>query len=226
MQAKTQEKANATKLRRQGFTYNEICQTLGISKSTCSLWLRNININRHARNLIESKRQDSIIKSLAIIKQKREKEVCQINTIIQEELSILKLNRSHLRLYCSVLYWAEGAKDDGRVAFTNSDPVMILLFVKLLTTGFKANRSKFSATLHLHEYHDRTKQTKFWSHITKIPSSKIGIYLKPHTGKQKRDGYPGCISVRYSDARLAKELKFLYKSFARMQVGGAWSNGS
>ncbi|MFG2244551.1 helix-turn-helix domain-containing protein [Spirillospora sp. NPDC048823] len=35
-------KPKAVQLRLAGWTYPEIAQALGISKSTCSLWLRNL----------------------------------------------------------------------------------------------------------------------------------------------------------------------------------------
>ena len=46
--ARVKEKKNAISLRKQGFSYNEICEQIGVAKSTCSVWLRGIKLNRKA----------------------------------------------------------------------------------------------------------------------------------------------------------------------------------
>jgi len=76
------------------------------------------------------------------------------------------------------------------------------------------DETKFRALIHLHEYHDESKQKKFWSDITKISENKFQkSYLKINTGKRIKENYPGCISIKYYDAKIFKELKALYKSF-------------
>jgi transcriptional regulator with XRE-family HTH domain len=42
---KTAEQERARELRAEGWTYTEICTELGVSKSSVSLWCREINVN-------------------------------------------------------------------------------------------------------------------------------------------------------------------------------------
>ncbi|WP_160573784.1 helix-turn-helix domain-containing protein [Actinomadura physcomitrii] len=54
-------KPKAIELRRQGRTYDEIAESLNISKSTCSLWLRELPRparRRHAPERIEAMRRN------------------------------------------------------------------------------------------------------------------------------------------------------------------------
>lgn len=99
----------------------------------------------------------------------------------------------------------------------NSDPKMIETFLKLFRIAFTTNESKFRALVHIHEYHNGEKQRKFWSELTKIPINQFSKnYLKPHTKKRIRDGYQGCIRIRYYDATIALELRTFYNTLAKI----------
>lgn len=100
-----------------------------------------------------------------------------------------------------------------RVDFTNSDSDLMRTFLKFFRTGFEVEESKFRVCVHIHEYHDAVTQLKYWSHITGIPHKQfIKSYMKPHTGKQVRENYQGCASVRYHDANMARQLHAIAKA--------------
>lgn len=44
------------------------------------------------------------------------------------------------------------------------------------------------------------------------------IYCKSNSGPRKRQGYQGCISIRYNDSNVAKKLSSIYDAFAQ-QIG-------
>ena len=51
----------------------------------------------------------------------------------------------------------------------------------------------------------------FWSEATAIPKTNFSIYNKPHTGINKKPGYKGCLSIRYGDSRIVKEVFLIMK---------------
>jgi hypothetical protein len=70
--------------------------------------------------------------------------------------------------------------------------------------------------VHLHDYHNADHQQLYWSGVTNIPLNQFHKpYLKPHTAKNKRPGYPGCLSLRYLDSRLGNLLKMIYIEFSK-----------
>ena len=72
--------------------------------------------------------------------------------------------------------------------------------------SFKLDERKFRAMLHLHDYHNEKKI---------IPISQFSkSYKKPHTGKRKREGYPGSTRIRYYYSKIALELRTIYNTFA------------
>jgi hypothetical protein len=82
------------------------------------------------------------------------------------------------------------------------------------TVATVVNESKFHPCVHLHEYHSLEMQLDFWSKVTNIDKRQfIRPYIKGHTAKRKREGYQGCISIRYYDADLARRLTATAKAY-------------
>lgn len=73
------------------------------------------------------------------------------------------------KLFCTLLWWCEGNKDNAMIRFTNSDPTLIANFLATLRSGFDIKEEKLRVLMYLHTYHDNEKQKQFWSRITYIP---------------------------------------------------------
>lgn len=209
---------SAIKLRSKGYSLFEIATHLKISKSTSSLWLRNIKLNKQAKSRIEQIKFKARSKANNTIKKRIQERRGEFHRNAGNTITKLKVleNPSLCKLLCSILYWGEGSKTGYRVAFINSDPVMIATFIKLFRLSFVLNESKFRALAHIHEYHSDIEIKKYWSEITKIPISQFTkSYLKPHTGKTIRMGYKGTIRISYADTRIVDELKAVYNELAK-----------
>ena len=218
MKKKIQQKA--IKLRKSGFSLKEISDKLSISKSTASVWLKNTTINNVGKNRLNNKILDARKKGIERIKNKRK----IVDSIINEKVILLlkdfKRDLITDKVLCSLLYWCEGGKTEGAIYFTNSDPVLVKCFLKLLRGSFDINEDKFRVCLHLHSYHDENKQKMFWSKVTNIPINRFfKIYKKINTGKTKKNSYQGCISLRYYDHKTFKEINYIIKNFTKT-LGG------
>lgn len=199
--------------------YAEISQELGYPKSTIYGWLKNLRLSQTEQIIVAERFKDSKrrrMKQLITAKQtKINFRRLELHKEVTELLNNIKLSHGHKQLICSIFFWCEGGKDTSSgFQFINSDPVMIKTFLKLFRDSFSVDESKFRALLHLHDYHDPAHQQQFWSEVTGIPINQFHKpYLKPHTGKNKRDGYPGCLSIRYLDRQFGLRLQMLYTSF-------------
>jgi transcriptional regulator with XRE-family HTH domain len=209
---KLQQKPQALKLRKEGYSLKEVAGRIGISKSTSSLWLRNVRLSPQAQARLASHCREGILRGAAVRHKLGILTEDKIRHQVKQELERLALSRAQQKIMCAMLYWAEGSKDKNVVGFTNSDPVMMKTFITLLREAFAVDESKFRMLLHLHEYHNAEKQKQFWSQVTGIPLKQFNkSYVKPHTGKNTRDGYPGCAALRYYDHKVALELKSVYQ---------------
>ena len=205
-------KERAISLRKKGFSFREISEILYISKSTASLWLRNIKLSASARQRISKLGVNGRNKGIETNRAKRETENDTIRNKVVKYFSNSIQSKIEPKIACALLYWGEGTKYDGNksVSFMNADPEMIKYFLCVFRVAFELEEKKFRALIHLHEYHDIKKQIRFWSNITKIRINQFNkSYLKKNTGKNKKIGYPGCISIRYSDIKIYKELMFI-----------------
>ncbi len=88
---------------------------------------------------------------------------------------------------------------------------MIRTFLKLFRYAFSPIESKFSATLFIHSHQEENIQKTFWAAVKQIPGDKISIHNKKSSGKIIRDGYPGCIAIKYGSMEILKELMYYYK---------------
>ena len=216
MKSKGVEKETACELRRLGHSLNEICKILHISKSSASLWVRNVDLTDSARRRIESKRKEARERAASTNRYKVDKKFIEAQTYGQTVLEKALMNDDALRTLCAIMYWCEGTKirRSQIMSFANSDPGLMRSFLDLLRNGFPIEESKLRLTIHVHEYHDQEAQLRFWSKLTKIPLSQCHRpYLKPHTAIRKRDGYQGCASVRYLDVDFGRRLEGIAKAF-------------
>lgn len=184
---KSIEKKFAIQLRKQGFSYNEILQRVGVSKSTLSIWLRSIGISRQHKQRFTEKRR---------LAQKKAQESCR-NTRIKKSVAIIEsakkevstISRKDLWLLGTSLYWAEGTKQkkhnvSQRVSFGNSDPKMVILFDRWIQEICDCKRENLVYMIYIHRTANQERARKFWENLLNV---KIGnVYFKNHSPKTNR----------------------------------------
>ena len=219
-----QQKNKVRSLRRQGFSIPAISKKTHVAKSTVSLWVRDVVL---PNNLLERLRKNSMDGQTKgrMMRLARLDAAQNERTERAKELAkslIPKMNKDIAKLVAALLFWCEGSKRglSNGVIFTNSDPELVSTFIAALEKGFDIDRSKFRLLLHLHDYHKEATQKAFWSRVTGLPLEQFSqSYKKPNTKIRLREGYPGCLSLRYGDAGLAKFLSALYHAFAKLTIG-------
>ena len=214
---KSEVKKKAIELRKRGLSYAEICSELGISKSTAWYWrLYDIPLNKKAESRLLSRSINGNRRSIKNRQRKIKSGEAGLLRSVKERLSRFSFDADLARISCALLYWCEGTKDPFTLKFTNSDPRLIGTFLTFFRRGFKIEENKLRVLMHLHEYHDEQKQKLFWSNITNIPLVQFSrTYIKPHTGKVKREGYPGCITISYGNRWLVFEIKSIWEQIAK-----------
>lgn len=109
-----------------------------------------------------------------------------------------------------MLYWGGGTKRGTSVTLANSDPKMILVFVRFLREVCQVDEKRIRIGLHHYRDHDVEKLRTFWSRLTKIPTTQFD---KPflHLGGNANGSYRtkseyGTVLLRYSDMKLLNLL--------------------
>lgn len=214
---KSQLVDKAIKLRKEGFSIREISEKIGISKSTASLWLRNIKLSKKAEKRIQKLGVAGRNNAINSVRKRIEKENEEILIRVKDDILRCSLLKNDLKIICALLYWCEGGKTEkAKLSFINSDPKLVRYFINTFREAFDIDERRFRALIYLHEYHNKDKQTQFWSKITGIPIKQFSKpYLKKNSGKRERIDYQGCISVRYYGREITKEMLFLIKEISK-----------
>ncbi len=164
--ARKEEKNNAIKLRKEGMSYSQIKETLGISKSTLSGWLSDIPLSKTRLN--ELQRNDLVIEKIRTTKLKtRNTRLAQVrNTVLKK---ITPLSKREFLIAGFFLYWAEGGKTKTYTAtLSNTDPRMIRAFIKWLKL-LEVSLDKMYIRLHLYADMNEVKEIDYWSQELKVP---------------------------------------------------------
>lgn len=170
---KIRERKKAINLRKSGFSYSEILKKVPVAKSTLSLWLRSVGLNRKQKQRLTEKKLASMKRGWEACREKRILVTSQIKKRAKSE--ILNINNRELWLIGAVLYWGEGRKEkewkSSLVELGNSDPSLIKLFVKWLEEICGIPRKDICFRIFLHETskHRLEDIKKYWSKKTKFP---------------------------------------------------------
>lgn len=212
--AETKEKAII--LRMRGRSLKEISEELQISKGTASIWLRDLKLSPSALKVLRKKRENGRKKGNDTQKEKYLQKEKDIRVLVARYIDETSFSQEQAKGVCALLYGCEGAKNDTRAAFINSDPDLIRFFLILFRKAFPVDEKKFRVLMQLHEYHNEKQQLRFWASITGIREEQFSKTFQKKNGKKNiREGYQGCISVRYNSADVQKELISVYREILK-----------
>jgi predicted transcriptional regulator len=198
--AKDEVHAQARTLREQGLSYDEIAARLGVSKSSVSLWIRDMPRPPHLSQ------EESRKRSADGVRRFWEREYAhreEVRTAVAREVG--ELTEREIIIAGAVAYWCEGSKSkpyrrgQDRVIFMNSDPGLVRFFLRFLgVAGIK--RSDLIFKVHIHESGDLEGAHRFWAEVTGAPAHQFGNpTLKRHNPKTVRknigEGYRGCLRI-------------------------------
>lgn len=222
MKRKVYERIKVVELRRKGYSLNEIVKKVNVAKSTVSIWVSTVILSEKAKKKLARKISTAQMASQKTIRAKTSMKEMFALEKAKNVLNNIKVNSNYEKIVCSLIYYCEGNKSvKGGVSFTNSDEYLIKLFLKLFRKSFCLDEKKFSICVYLHSYHNKNKQLKFWSKTTNIPLSQ---FMKPYFKQShhvfKKDGYQGCINVRYYNTQVARELNTLAIEYMGLSVNG------
>ena len=189
---KLAERQQARQLRRTGLPLAEIAVRLGVSKSSVSLWVRDVAFEprppatrgrRRAPNALQRRKQ------------------AEIDRLVEEgRARIGRLSDREFLVAGVALYAGEGSKGDGSVRFVNSDPRMVALFCSWLRHFYQIDETRLRLSLYLHQGLDLSAAIAYWSALTGIPESQFRKPYRavPDPSIRRAKHVHGCITVSYS----------------------------
>jgi transposase len=223
--AKDDLRAKARQLREQGLAYNQIAAQLGVSKSSVSLWVRDLPRPEGLSHEECCKRvAEGVRRYWAAERPVREAQREATRAAAAAEIG--SLSQRELLIAGSIAYWCEGAKNKpyhrhDRVTFMNSDPALIRLFLRFLEAA-GADRNMIIYRVYIHETADVTGAERFWLEVTGAdPALFRRSALKRHIPQTVRKNvgtdYHGCLRI---DVRRSADLYRRIEGWARAAMSG------
>jgi hypothetical protein len=197
---KLAEQEQARLLRAQGLPLGDIAARLEVSKSSVSLWVRDVDFvprpridrgRRRAPNALQRRKQAEIDRLLA-----------------EGRARVGRLSEREFLMAGVALYAGEGTKRDGSVIFANSDPRMIAFFCDWLRHFFEVDESRLRVRLYLHHGLDLAAAIAFWSELTAIPPAQFGKPYRavPDASIRHTKHVNGCVAVLYNSSTIHRGI--------------------
>jgi len=182
-------------LRLKGESYGKIAKILGVSKSSVSVWCRDLKLPQAIQKIIDDRIQHSRI-YLVAYNQKRHESVQAENKKIRKEASqqISSLSKKELLLVGTALFWGEGYKKaenlrSPHLCFVNSDSDMIILFMRFIREVMKVSDDRIRSLIHVYPSINNKKAINFWAKITGLPKDNFCITEHISRASQGRRPY-------------------------------------
>lgn len=206
---KIKERDDARRLRGEGYTMPEIARKLRVSRSSVSLWTRDVDFTprsgQQRRYRPRTKRPNKL--------QRRKQE--EINRLKHEARDwIGQLSDREFLVAGTALYAGDGSKTDGKVNFANSNSRMIAFFCAWLRGFFEVDESRLRVRLYLHKGLDLDGAEEFWSQVTGIPREQFGKAYRaiPDAGIRNNKHVHGCAHVGIACSRTHRTIMGLIEA--------------
>jgi hypothetical protein len=202
---KVKEQERARALRAQNRTLADIAKRLGVSKSSVSLWVRDVPFTPSPRRHGPHRRPHPAHEAkLRQIEELNRSGVDRIGTLSDEAFFVAGI----------ALYAGEGSKTDGEVRFSNSDPRMIRYFCVWFRRFFDVDETRLRGRVYLHQGLDLRATEEFWSTLTNIPTDQFHKPYRavPDPSIRRNKHEHGCFSVAYGCSRTHREVMGLVRA--------------
>jgi hypothetical protein len=182
----------------------EIAEELGVSKSSVSLWVRDVEFDRKARRSATTRAyprgsdHPGRRRKLAEIERLRVEGIERIGEMTDRESLLAGLG----------LYAGDGSKRDGELRFANSNPTMVGFMCAWLRRHFDIDEERLRVRLYLHEGLDLEAANSFWSEVTGVPENQFHKPYRavPDATIRHNKHEHGCAHLVYGSARIHREI--------------------
>jgi hypothetical protein len=208
---KLREREEARRLRAQGKTLQEIADRLDVSKSSVSLWVRDVPFTPSKRRYGAQRRPHPFHK----------RKLAQIAACDAEGIQrIGTLGEAAFLAAGVALYAGEGSKTDGAVKLANTDARIIAFFCAWLRAHFAIDESRLRVRLYLHQGLDLDGAEEFWSGVTGIPRAQFGKAYRavPDVGIRHTKHIHGCPAVSYACITTHRRIMGLMRALLSSDV--------
>ncbi len=212
-------KLEAKKLRMLGKTYFEINSIFktSIPKSTLRSWFYGVPLPTNYKNRIVQLNKEHLSKvRISATNSNRIKRIKFLEALDINNFEVSKeiFNINTAKIALSMLCLGEASKSTTTSPFYlgNSNPKIIILFIKLLKAVYPIDMNKFRCTVQCRADQNQEDLKKYWQGICGIPLKqfyKTRIDSRSIGKPTAKSGYHGVLKIDYLDSKVQLDLESL-----------------
>lgn len=216
---KTDLQEAARRLRSEGKSIKEIVSVLGVAKSSVSVWVRDIEMTDEQKANLHLRRSQLGDQNLG--SKTNHERALKARDLAQQAGRERAQEIRPLHMMGCMLYWAEGAKARNGIYFVNSDPNMILLFMRFLREELGVADLDIAVRIHCHTHDAQEIQRieEYWIALTALTFSNLKkTYIKTGSTSRKNILENGVCDIRVHRTDLVQHI------FGAIQEYGNFEN--
>lgn len=188
MRRKTALREKACQLRSKGYSYSEIVREVPVSKSSISLWCRDVPLSvkqkAHLKKLALEGAADTRNRWVEIRKIQKAEVLQRISR--QTAKDIGELSKRDRFIAGVMLYAGEGDRAQERVGMANTNPRILSFMLDWFCEFLELDRSRFVAHLYLHVGRSERKAKRFWTRALRVDQHQIKYVYRPTPRKSRK----------------------------------------
>lgn len=202
--AKSEQKIKARELRRNGESVKDISKIVGVSKSTVSMWVRDIILTVEQLEKLNKKmlKGSELGRTRGAFVQKQRRIELERNLEEQSVQEINNLTDNEMLVSGLCLYWGEGSKKQRELSWCNSDPHLINFMILWLKRCYDIGKDRIVVNVAINEIHESRNDLvrEYWSKIVEIPLTQFRNTsfkkTKLHKKYENFDDHYGTLRIR------------------------------
>jgi predicted transcriptional regulator len=217
MKRETREQARL--LRQQGHSIKEIAEALQVSRSSVSLWVRDVELTQDQIQALKERQQLWGAQNAGASRNRTN--ATEQRQHFQQQGRDQAATASALHTMGCMLYWAEGAKSRNGLNFVNADPNMLELFIRFLREELAVNDDEMVLYIHSHSQDalEIDRITHYWLTLLHLPPTALRKVLFKAGSQARRNNLPnGVCSLRVYRTDLVQHI------FGAIQAYGGFEN--
>jgi hypothetical protein len=218
------DKDFAFSLRKQGKSYREISAELGVATSTLSNWFKGTDFSEAIRQeLTKSAIHTSTMRLEGLNKARGDTLSALYARAEIEAIHEVNLHVTNPLFVTAVAsYWGEGDKlNKNQLRITNTDPVMLKIFVKFLLEICKVPKEKIRVALFIYEDLDEYTCREYWSKQLELTEFHKTMIL-PSRHKTKRLPH-GICTIIVTNSYLKRKMSVWIDQISKIILNGGYT---
>ncbi len=209
MVRKETEYRQATQMRRRGFTYVEIAETVGVSKATVSNWLRNETWSQEIYTTHKLRAAKENAKRIRILNKTRQNQLTKQYDALERSAKTEYKHYKQSPAFVSglALYVALGDMSDTQyIRLSSKRMVVHRQFITFAREYLGVSREKIRFWLLLYPTHDPETISRRWSKDIRLPLHRFSRYQVSKKPTSKAVLHEGVGNTIIGDTLLKRKL--------------------